>query len=721
MFHLPTTALIQSDDRYTAIAKYDMVLSKKRLEEEGFHPEVTTKTREELLAIGANTIIKYTSRLSRQQLLDGNPSHPEGFTPFRRLTRALLLFRKGFGNSRFGEEEAAASTTVNLLVRLLDTIDVGGTVSEQIFADGYKTVQSVAMTSTDSWFALAASTKIWDFFAADFHVEGPASAFIAVAPEYTLGEFRHAQKYDPCGLDGSSPLSAWFADAIKAEEDIYVSLSQLHRRLSKKRRREPRLGELTEYLVKHTRQLADVKLIHGSNQFNSTEEHRVFDPSAYFAVTRLQQMLGKIFQRRAGIEVLYFQKIPFLDRRIVAVVLRACPRVQMIGIYDCPLIHFGDVLCLLDLIYDVNQQRRKDGLAPIRAFDFFPRYHEGMPFAHERAATYGLTWGPHSREVVQRGFFGIVLQAFFKARAMKLDLLFSKGKAFGDFLAKVPHYTLAVPSFLDGLYRYADLQRSKRTGPDGNKLRQALYDMLKPVRIGLEKPDSDWPHYYSEIMGSCLLFCSSCGYEMLEEFFTARYRENRPHNRVCATCLLRLRLDEESDHLKEHKLGILTSLLPDWNGLEFNRDAPVGAEAGALLRLKSTEPRRPPPPPMVINNDGHVFQPNYVMVKVRDRKVHYDSLQGLPSLGELVEPGRWTKAIDGCHQLDMYSRLVWRLRDESLESGRRGKDCVLDRIDGGMPDHAEELQPPKFPGVVPAYNFADVVVLETRVYNKGWL
>lgn len=48
--------------------------------------------------------------------------------------------------------------------------------------------------------------------------------------------------------------------------------------------------------------------------------------------------------------MLHFEKTPFLDRRVLAAVLRACPNLTMLGVYDCPLIHFGDVICILDMI-----------------------------------------------------------------------------------------------------------------------------------------------------------------------------------------------------------------------------------------------------------------------------------------------------------------------------------------------------------------------------------
>ena len=286
---------------------------------------------------------------------------------------------------------------------------------------------------------------------------------------------------------------------------------------------------------------------------------------------------------------------------MIAVILRACPNVRMIGIYDCPLIHFGDVLCLIDLIHEVNCQRRRTGLPEITALDFYPKYNHGTPFSSANSATYGLTWGPHKLDVVQRGFFDIILKAFMKARTMKLGLLFDKGKAFCDYLHQVPSFPLAVPMFLDALHRYMEVR-------DERSKKKVIYDLLKPVRLGLERHmDHDWPHWYTAIMGKNLVFCSSCGYETLEEFYSASARDMQPCVRVCAGCTLQRWLDDEDDHLKEYKKQILDTLYPNWSGSKFNKDAPMPQMANGIIKLRSTISVRPFENPLTVDSEGHMY------------------------------------------------------------------------------------------------------------------
>jgi len=404
---------------------------------------------------------------------------------------------------------------------------------------------------------------------------------------------------------------------------------------------------------------------------------------------------------------------------MVAIILRACPNVRIVGIYECPLIHFGDVLCLIDLIYEINYDRRKKGLPEITGLDFYPHYNKGTPFASEATATYGLTWGPLSLDVAQRGFFNIIMKAFLKAKRMKLGLLFDHDKAFCKYLNQIPNYPLAVPTFLDAMYRYMEAKDEKTR----NKV---LYDLLKPVRLGLERHmEQDWPDYYLKSMGKHLVFCSSCGYETLQEFFTFFARQvPHPHRRRCAGCTLQRWLDGEDDHLKAQKKEILDTLFPDWNGSEFNSDAPLSPSARNILKLHSKESVRPEVNRILVDSNGELYCPQIMEAFVRDNKSHLDSLQNLPSLSQLLRgPGsgkRWGHVYNKCNNLDMYSRSTRKVQQDSIRhDGDRG--VLRARLDGGMPDHIEELQPCRVArDGIPSHDFQAAALFFAGLACKGW-
>ena len=408
---------------------------------------------------------------------------------------------------------------------------------------------------------------------------------------------------------------------------------------------------------------------------------------------------------------------------MVAIILRACPQVRMLGVYDCELVHFGDVLCMVDLIWEINTERRQKDLPQITAFDFYPAYSAGMPYKGDNAATYGLTWGPEKLEVVQRGFFLTIMKAFLKSKRMKLDLLFSKNKAFMDFLARVPNYPLAVPTFLDALYRYLELHPKAK---DFERLRkEALYDLLKPVRLGLQRHmDYDWPVYFNTVLGRTSLFCCSCGYEAPEEFFTNFARDMLPQNRLCSGCTLQRWLDEERDHLRARRREALDCLFPDWNGKEFNKDAPLVVGSSGVLKLVSTQTVRTDPNPITVDSDGVMQVREQLASLIRDGKIHYDSLRNLPTLQKVTSgPDAnyyWGKFYNICHNLDMYSRAA-RLAHDKKPTGWEGERRPSSRRTTCPETYFDEMQGARDPREgVQSHDFESALEFQGGLVTKGW-
>lgn len=361
-------------------------------------------------------------------------------------------------------------------------------------------------------------------------------------------------------------------------------------------------------------------------------------------------------------------------------ILRACPQVSMVGVYDCPLIHYGDVICLLDLLHEVNAERR--GTYPeIKDFDFFPHFNRGLPYKHHfYTSTFGVSWSAGRLETRQRGFWAILLKAFLKSRAMGLGLLFSKYHAFRDYLFKLPLTPLAVASFLDAAHRYMDLEGSSKI----LSRMEALFDLLKPVNQGLKSREKRGHDYFSDQMGQEQCFCSSCGCVMLSEFFDDW--EMARAVKTCAGCLLQVALDSEENHLRGWKKQLLDELLEGqgWTGSEHNPQAPI-YHSGRSLMHSYDGPRQDP---MTATNSSRLLPPLF------DYKINEDSLQQLPSLSELVADNdmaqeRWSRFARGGNELDVFCRTLRILREEQ---DPRAQQYVGERADKGAADHFDEPQ-----------------------------
>lgn len=418
-----------------------------------------------------------------------------------------------------------------------------------------------------------------------------------------------------------------------------------------------------------------------------------------------------------AITVLHLHETSLVDRRVAAVLLRGCGNVTTLGIFNCPLLHFGDLIALLDLIYEVNQQRGKQAKARVESFDFFPQYYSRLPFKIGNSSDFGLTSGPLKRDIIQRGFYNILLKGFLKAMAMKLHLLFEPGQALQTFLFEVPNPPLQVSCFLDAVLR---LMKVKDEMLESNEGLQALYDVLKPVRLGLDSGmGSDWPGWYKSMTSRGLWFCSSCGYSLREEFFPVAEGQTSCHRRICAGCSFQSWLDAEHYEAHQESVTALNSLFPDWERYQFNLDAPIPREIRKLVFLQSRKAIAPHTPSAILNAEGYIVANPTPPPLVRDNKIKFDSVQGLPTLGKLIGEEyeeNWSDFVEECRKVDVYSRIVTAWRAEMAESGIYVDPKDLIRLNfhhfSAVPLHRDESKHPQ------SFNFYYAAVFQRDVVEK---
>ncbi|GKT98521.1 hypothetical protein FLAG1_01282 [Fusarium langsethiae] len=691
-----------SREEKEVIRRYDSEEACKRLEKYGYHPLVTSKSVSKVLE-GFSSKVKENEKraASRDEFLKANKGKPTHFQGTYVQSRELLINVTGHDLTKNPSELATIKTSS--LFGIVDSEQTYGLIFGKMLASqGMKQLESFSKTLPLGWAKLSKGMAVWDFTTASYH-ETPtgSSVFLCVNPEGTQEEFNyglgrlsqlrieeHKSRTNirnlvlfiqqECGL-----TSPYGYDAERDEDEDEQVLHILgnygyHKNIVKMARSIP----------------AQEDLMDAFKQTVDPAPEQEFNMSKQVALTQTMHFLFAIAKHSNVIEVLHFHKTPLLDRRLIAIILRACPHVKMIGIYECPMLHLGDVICLLDLIHEVNLERDELGLPRVESLDFYPRYHAGMPYKSQgEFETYGYSWKGGNNEVSQRGVLAIVMLAVLKSRKMKIGLLMDEDAAFMTFLSNIPMVPGKVFAFLDGLYRLLDLKAAK--SKDENAVKQAMYDLLKAVRSGLVSLKRDYPKYYLMEMGKQLLFCSSCGYEFLSEFFGySPPLYSRPESLTCAGCILREKLDEEEDHQKIWSRDIMTGFYPDWNPTDFNVDAPILADGRDLVRFKNAKVERDPIPSQVLLPNGDFHQPDYEIELVRDRKHHWDCVQGLPTLTTLLKAdGLRQKARDAAliadseRSLALYMRTFPHLRTRSLQP-------TLIRMvnEIGTPNHYDEHQ-----------------------------
>ncbi|RSL64050.1 hypothetical protein CEP54_004906 [Fusarium duplospermum] len=651
-----------------SIIPYNATVSMQRLKKNGFHEKVSSAS------VHAEINRWYATKDDSVKYREGNFPSFGKYVDSKELVEAVNVARLELDQIQHPIRGLFAGLTIP-----------GQILGQQLAISGLPNLVNFAKAYPVGWGGLSQGMAVFDLSIGAFRGLPSGYVFLDLSPKVSFQEFIHHPDFKlmrerereathnalttittahrECG-GASTPF--WTQTARTQDEDQVnfrdVDISGLddeellvHYKALFLKATEVWYGMLLgEKLVEKIKSIPDVRDIH--ERVLSLVEPT---PSGEYSMSR-QVGLGStftslvgIFNRSRTLRVLHFHATPLLDRRLVAIIIRSCPNLKMLGIYDCPDLHFGDSICLLDLIHEINSSRAP-GQTRIEAFDFYPRYNTGSLLNKTKpendASAYGLCWKQVRIDAQQRGVFAILLQVVLKAKRMNLKLLLDKKSAFMRYLSRLPFPPLQILGFLDGLYRYLDLMAVRSN--DKNALNQALYDVLRSVRTGLESLDKDWPRFYLEEMGKEMMFCSSCGYEYLQDFFAESARRAQVHTRICAACTLRLWLDEESDNGKRDAKEIWDPYFSDWQRTDFNQDAPLHQHGHDLVKLRSTETQRPLPPPVQIGPNGQPIRPRYIEPLMRDNKVHHDSLQNLPKFIELFNESNFQVAMHNARVID---------------------------------------------------------------------
>ncbi|TFB06542.1 hypothetical protein CCMA1212_000800 [Trichoderma ghanense] len=749
-----------------------MIESRKRLEKAGFHPRVTARPLKELEQESISQLRKKIHRPSRRTFRERqrrkldiadvsttgrrvrsgrlrsnaarnamSSSGPLTRGPWYLTERLEKIASEAVNKTLSPEADTNGRREQLTMESLMNHSQMGANMLNHVFAHGHKVVMNLAMTSSKMFKLVTENANQWDFSSSSYKAKSPSTVFVAMLPTQYTHEIKDVlSKYSfPVNsdkwvamrqkLESQGHRDGQKMRAIGAEHEFFQKARRFRRQCL--RSNGPYwVTEDTEIDPRTTRSAVEwwhdnkeainimgslkaLKTMWSANQFEGSGNKQYQMPLS-IAMDSLQKLMTEMHTVSTYIEVVHLHDVPLVDRRMLAAMMRGMPHVVRVGVYRCPLIHFGDVIPILDLIHEINTGRREKEMPAIKGFDFYPNFEDGMPYQHQNAATYGLTWGPLAMDLGQRGFYGILLKAVMKAKAMDLGQLFEKDGALMDWLAKVPNVPLGPYCFLDALYRYLEVDDED---PDRDEKRtQATYDLLKPIRIAVETNlGQDWPVYYTKQMGR-KYFCSSCGYETFRELFPSHAKYLPRIRRTCCACILQRDLDDEKDHCKAWKLNLLDIVCPLWGlvHLEFNKEAPLYGNGAGLIRLKSTEAER----------DPHLAPEVQELTLIRDNKCPSDSLVGLPTLESIAKgtiiPSLWKEAVALGFRYDLQRRGILELRHRYSRQWNGVPAFPPTREDGGAPDHEDELQPTDEDGDLSFFDHRKALVVANSMRLSGW-
>ncbi len=237
------------------------------------------------------------------------------------MTRAFLLLLRG--------EPQEALLTECEFEKLITAQSVGPLILNYVFATGFKSAFSLALTSKRLWVILAGSVNYFDFYAGRLQNLGPSGVFVSVTPEFTLQEMMATRLTDPYGFKAATPFTDWHNAAITREEDAVNTLFMVRQRLraeAKKSKNGPQQpipafldAIFNQSTLRAILALKDIDAIFKANQFVSLPADSIFEPQMIYAATRLQLLreyyllLLLIFLFPLIFIILFFLLFPFLS------------------------------------------------------------------------------------------------------------------------------------------------------------------------------------------------------------------------------------------------------------------------------------------------------------------------------------------------------------------------------------------------------------------------
>jgi len=265
---------------------------------------------------------------------------------------------------------------------------------------------------------------------------------------------------------------------------------------------------------------------------------------------------------------LQLHRIQFLDHNAVRCILKSLQNLKLIGIYQCQLLHLGNMEQLLRTI-KVSAQHKGHHYSFVD-LDFSPMYHEG-PNSILRHGSYGAVWN-HPDCDMATGIWQIVLCKLYPmARNLNIDIL-KWGCAFRSFLERLPmpnwanvRICEAVKSFeYTGQGWPSELDMTAYNTLEG-KWERFIDEVTAALRGDGIEPGTVPGHHITTLIGAyqptrhrkygwwrAIKYCGICSSRFPAVFFP--FGEGR-----CWGCLAERCLDGDWDHFKTIKTQAATA------------------------------------------------------------------------------------------------------------------------------------------------------------------
>ncbi|KAK6214718.1 hypothetical protein QIS74_07737 [Colletotrichum tabaci] len=267
-------------------------------------------------------------------------------------------------------------------------------------------------------------------------------------------------------------------------------------------------------------------------------------------------LLRSLSQYGGALKALRLYEVPMMDLRIIEMILMACPKLEIMGIIKCELLHVGHINDILDLVHWNSKRVAKKPMN----LQFYPRAYSNQP--NNCIGTHTVSWDPLNVNVLT-SIFATVFLAAMKALPMGIDLL-SKGQEFRRFFDLVPMKPGQGAVFLHHLFTWIDAAASPPSYvllPDDVK--EDLEDqVVMSLLMGCDqkmKRRQRREHFQEHT-------CSRCSNTFIRPFFRPEMDTRRLEYWVCRICDLHYALNGETHHRLTEKRDLLDAFFSSPDG-----------------------------------------------------------------------------------------------------------------------------------------------------------
>ncbi|KAF3057417.1 hypothetical protein GL218_06297 [Daldinia childiae] len=309
--------------------------------------------------------------------------------------------------------------------------------------------------------------------------------------------------------------------------------------------------------------------------FPARPKGKISKPRAARRVIDTYRLIRTIDIRGHHIKILHLHSVPNFDIPLLKKCLERMPNLEILGVYNCVLLHFGEIIPFLKAIIAHN---KKPGSKFVRS-DFSPVYYPGLPVGSEgRTGEYGVIPSDQGLIDTRRAIVAVLRKVVSLALKNNIDW-FTPGTAMRQYLERIPFALGSLRYILEACYNiyyhenglyypYYKEMLALNLPIDNNEprheaMRCTVYnDLILAVEGKPMQRDRLVALITSEGF-SKLIVCAFCATPLPAYFYTQESINRHPSQVQCCGCQLGTQLEHHVDNFFQERKGVMHLLFDD--------------------------------------------------------------------------------------------------------------------------------------------------------------